>query len=148
MERTAPVHRLDQFLTTMHDRLFPAGFATVNKDDLVDQIGSLTRLVNETLRWYHGLTEEDGDVKHEASPLLTFSQDLLTRLCRLAIFDQPMLTRHNQILADTAAMLAGKATLLATTYKEQADYQRRIAKDEKLRELMDTFLGSFMNGQG
>jgi len=131
---------LQDYLGSLHAILFPEVFTTVSWDILVDQIEILTKHINETLRFYH--ETEDEIEQARMAPALCYCQALLVMLCRLARFEEKDLTRFNQIVTDMENMLLERDALVETKFREQAEYQSRITKDEKLKDLMERFLAS------
>ncbi|MBN2154006.1 MAG: hypothetical protein JW839_21290 [Candidatus Lokiarchaeota archaeon] len=140
MTGTNEYDALQDYLAGLHGELFPEPFKTMSWSLLVAHVDSLTKQVNKALAFYH---DESTSQEQEAmSPTLCYAQALLAALARLARFDEKDLTRFNQIVADTEAMLVDRAALIETRYREQAEYQRKLTRDEKLKGLMEKFLDS------
>jgi len=131
---------LQDYISGLHGVLFPEMFTTISWDSLVDQIEILTKHINEALRFYHEIVDEEEQAR--VAPTLCYCQALLVMLCRLARFDEKDLTRFNGIVDDMEQMLLNRETLVDTKYREQAEYQSRITKDEKLKDMMERFLSS------
>nr|MDO8085344.1 hypothetical protein [Candidatus Sigynarchaeum springense] len=131
---------LQDFLAGLHGELFPEPFKTLSWSLLVAHVDVLTKQVNKALTFYHdGSTEQE---QERMSPTLCYAQALLAMLARLARFEEKDLTRHNQIVADMEKMLLDRAVLIETRYREQAEYQRKLTRDETLKEMMKKFLNS------
>jgi hypothetical protein len=131
---------LEEYLAGLHPLLFSEAFTTISWSSLVDQIEVFTKLINNALRHYHDTSDEED--KARISPTLCYCQALLILLCRLARFDEKDLTRYNQIVADMENMLLERTELVETKFREQAEYQNRITKDEKLKDMMERFLST------
>ncbi|NMC05649.1 MAG: hypothetical protein GYA24_10580 [Candidatus Lokiarchaeota archaeon] len=127
-------------LAGLHHDLFPEPFTTISWQLLVAHVDLLTKNVNKALASYHD--KSTGEEQEAMSPTLCYAQALLAMLARLARFDEKDLTRFNQIVVDMEHMLIDRELLISTKYKEQADYQRKLTRDEKLKGLMERFLGS------
>nr|MDO8110436.1 hypothetical protein [Candidatus Sigynarchaeota archaeon] len=140
MITTNDFEALKVFLDQLHGTLFTEHFTTIAEDVLVAQISSMIKLLNKALAYYHDA--HDARDQERMSPVLCYSQTLVALLVRLARFDQKDLTRHNQIVADMEGMLLNKAALISTRFREQAEYQRSISKDEKLKDMVEKFLTS------
>jgi hypothetical protein len=131
---------LQDYLAGLHGELFPESFKTISWSLLVAHVDAMTKHVNKALAFYHD--KSTAQEQENMSPTLCYAQALLAALARLARFDEIDLTRFNQIVADTEKMLVDRSVLIETRYKEQAEYQRKLTHDEKLKGLMETFLSS------
>ncbi len=131
---------LQGYLEGLHGELFPEPFKTISWSLLVAHVDAMTKQVNKALAFYHdGSTEQE---QENMSPTLCYAQALLAMLARLARFDEKDLTRHNQIVADMEKLLLDRVALIETRYREQAEYQRKLTRDDKLKGLMENFLNS------
>ncbi len=140
MTSTNEFEALQDSLAGLHGDLFPEPFKTISWSLLVAHVDALTKQVNKALAFYHdGSTEQEQEAM---SPTLCYAQALLAMLARLARFEEKDLTRYNQIVADMEQMLLDKAALIETRYREQAEYQRKLTHDEKLKGMMENFLNS------
>ncbi|MEX2684781.1 MAG: hypothetical protein Q6373_024625 [Candidatus Sigynarchaeota archaeon] len=140
MNGTNEYEVLQDYLAGLHGELFPEPFKTMSWSLLVANVDVLTKQVNKALAFYHeGSTEQEQEIM---SPTLCYAQALLAMLARLARFEEKDLTRHNQIVADMEKMLVDRAVLIETRYREQAEYQRKLMRDEKLKGMMENFLNS------
>jgi hypothetical protein len=131
---------LQEYLAGLHGELFREPFKTISWSLLVANVEAMTKHVNKALAFYHDksmVQQQEG-----MSPTLCYAQALLAALTRLARFDEKDLTRFNQIVADMEKMLVDRALLIETRYREQAEYQRKLMHDEKLKGLMENFLDS------
>ena len=141
MSAQTPYDELGDFLAQLHELLFPEPFSTLSWELLVAQIEVMTTLVNKTLAFYHD--ESTAQEQVAMGPALCYSQALLAQLVRLAQFEEKDLTRYNQIVADMEAMLVDRLVLIETKFREQAEYQRKMTSDDKLKSMMERFLASY-----
>jgi hypothetical protein len=131
---------LQEYLAGLHADLFPEPFKTISWSLLVANVDIMTKHVNKALAFYHDKSTEQQ--QEGMSPTLCYAQALLAMLARLARFDEKDLTRFNQIVVDTEKVLVDRVQLIETRYREQAEYQRKLTHDEKLKGFMENFLGS------
>jgi hypothetical protein len=131
---------LQDQIAGLHGDLFPKKFKTIPWSLLVAHVETLTKHLNKALAFYHDKSTEQE--QERMSPTLCYAQALLAALARLARFDEKDLTRFNQIVVDMEKMLVDRTVLIETQYKEQAEYQRKLTHDEKLKGLMENFLSS------
>ncbi len=132
---------LQDYLAGLHAELFPEPFKTISWSLLVANVDVMTKYVNKALAFYH---DKSTELQREGmSPTLCYAQALLAMLARLTRFEEKHLTRFNQIVADTEKVLVDRVLLIETQYREQAEYQRKLMHDEKLKGLMENFLSSY-----
>ncbi|MBD3350397.1 MAG: hypothetical protein GF364_02820 [Candidatus Lokiarchaeota archaeon] len=132
---------LKEFLTNIHAGLFPDEFEIISKIELITLTQDITRNINNTLKYYHGL--EDLNNRIEVKSTLIFAQALLAHVCRLLRFEQQHLTKYNQILIDLKKMLLNQENIINTKCKNQAEMELKMMKDEKFMRMLDSCLDSY-----
>lgn len=134
--------RLTEYVKCLHGDLFVENFETVSLQELFYAVQHLTRLLNETLKYYHTL--DSIEVKTDLKPMLKYVQDLLEQMVRLLKFEPKDLTKHNQILLDLEKMLLSQEELVCTKYRRIAENEYQALTDENLKEVLEKFVEDFM----